>query len=290
MPLQVQGCAMASARPSLRCLLSALRQLPHAAVLLLATILLAMVARAADQYLPWTESAPVALPAAQPKSSHPESAEFQFVRMIYSSGMNFGGRQRWRTDWPEAEEHLIGGIRRLTRVNVDAAGERIAIMDDALFDHPWIYAVEVGHWALDDVEASRLRDYLLRGGFLMVDDFHGSREWESFTVSLRRIFPDRPILDIPSTDPIFHAVYDIDDQVQIPGIVTLYSGVTYERDGYTPHRRGIYDDHGRLMVVINFNMDLGDAWEHADTPEYSLKYTTRAYQYAINYIVYSMTH
>lgn len=278
---------MLSARPSPRSVLSALRQRPRALLVsVLTMMLLALVVRGADQSLSVPESSTAALL----DTAHPESSEFQFVRLIYSSGMYFGGRQRWLTDWPEAEEHLIGGIRRLTRVNVGIAGERIAIMDDALFDHPWIYAVEVGSWLLDDAEASRLRDYLLRGGFLMVDDFHGSREWEGFTASLRRIFPDRPILDIPQTDPVFHAVYDIDDRVQIPGIISLYSGETYERDGYTPHWRGIYDDHGRLMVVINFNMDLGDAWEHADTPEYSLKYTTRAYQYAINYIVYSMTH
>lgn len=278
---------MPSARPSLRSFVSALRQRPRSLLVsVLTTMLLAFVVRGADQSLFVPESSTAALL----DTAHPEFSEFQFVRLIYSSGMYFGGRQRWLTDWPEAEEHLIGGIRRLTRVNVGIAGERIAIMDDALFDHPWIYAVEVGSWSLDDAEASRLRDYLLRGGFLMVDDFHGSREWEGFTASLRRIFPDRPILDIPQTDPVFHAVYDIDDRVQIPGIISLYSGETYERDGYTPHWRGIYDDHGRLMVVINFNMDLGDAWEHADTPEYSLKYTTRAYQYAINYIVYSMTH
>jgi hypothetical protein len=107
---------------------------------------------------------------------------------------------------------------------------------------------------------------------------------------MQRVFPDRPIVDIPMDDPVFHAVYDMVDRVQIPGIVSLSTGVTYEKDGYNPEWRGIYDDQNRLMVVINFNMDLGDGWEHADVPQYSLKYTTRAYQYAINYIVYAMTH
>jgi len=217
-------------------------------------------------------------------------SEFQFVRLAYSSGGYFGRRQRWLTDWPEAEEHLLGGVHRLTRVRVGTEGEQIAIMDENLFDHPWLYAVEVGGWVLDDTEAARLRDYLLRGGFLVVDDFHGTREWAGFVASMQRIFPDRPIVDIPMDDPVFHVVYDLEDRVQIPGIMVLSTGVTYERDGYTPQWRGIYDDQDRLMVVINFNMDLGDGWEHADTPEYSLQYTTRAYQYAINYIVYAMTH
>jgi hypothetical protein len=218
------------------------------------------------------------------------NAEFQFVRMQYTGTSLFGGRERWLTDWPEAEQHLIRGIKRLTRINTAEEGYYLTIMDDSLFDYPWIYAVEVGHWALTDEETARLREYLLRGGFLMVDDFHGTLEWAGFIQGIHRIFPDRAIVDIPPDDPVFHVAYDINEHVQIPGIQSLYSGRNYEKDGFTPHWRGIYDDEGRLMVVINFNMDMGDAWEHADVPEYSLLYTTRAYKYAIDYILYAMTH
>lgn len=217
-------------------------------------------------------------------------AEFQFVRMQYIGTTLFGGRERWLTDWPEAEQHLIRGIKRLTRIDTAEDGHYLGIMDESLFDYPWIYAVEVGHWALTDEEIARLREYLLRGGFLMVDDFHGSLEWAGFIEGMHRIFPDRAIVDVPPDDAIFHVAYDLDEHVQVPGIQSLYSGRNYERDGFTPHWRGIYDDDGRLMVMINFNMDLGDAWEHADVPEYSLLYTTRAYKYAINYILYAMTH
>src|SRR5690606_14551104 len=94
----------------------------------------------------------------------------------------------------------------------------------------------------------------------------------------------------PADDPIFHVAYDLNDRSQIPGFQFVYTGVPYEQDGFEPQWRGIYDDHGRLMVIINFNMDIGDAWEHADVPEYALQYTTRAYQYAINFILYAMTH
>ena len=125
---------------------------------------------------------------------------------------------------------------------------------------------------------------------LVVDDFHGSLEWAGFVQGMHRIFPDRAIVELPPDETIFHVAYDLDEHIQIPGIQSLYSGRNYERDGFVPHYRGIYDDDGRLMVMINFNMDLGDAWEHADVPEYSLLYTTRAYKYAINYILYSMTH
>jgi hypothetical protein len=225
------------------------------------------------------------------KSGASTGAEFHFVRLAYSdiSG-DFGRGQRWLIDWPSAEQHLMGGVRRLTRIAAAEEGTFLSIMDERLFDFPWLYAVEVGGWSLNDIEAERLRDYLLRGGFLMVDDFHGSREWAGFVESMQRVFPDRPIVDIPLNDSVFHVVYDLEERIQIPGVQVLYSGSTSERDGVTPHWRGIYDDEGRLMVVINHNMDLGDAWEHADIPEYSLQFTTLAYQYAINYIMYAMTH
>jgi hypothetical protein len=216
-------------------------------------------------------------------------SEYRFVRLEYTA---VGGsrRQRWLTDAPEAEEHLIQGIHRLSRINVDSEARYMKIMDDKLFDEPWIYAVEVGGWLLSEEEAARLREYLLRGGVLVVDDFHGTREWAVFIASMQRIFPDRAIVDIPSRDSIFHVAFDLDDKLQIPGTAALSQGVTYEYDGYSPHFRGIYDDAGRLMVIINFNMDLGDSWEHADDPGYPVHYTVSGYQHAINYILYAMTH
>jgi hypothetical protein len=181
-------------------------------------------------------------------------------------------------------------VRRLTRLDAAGDGAMLSILDEQLFDYPWLYAVEVGGWSLSEAEAARLREYLLRGGSLVVDDFHGTGEWAGFVEGMRRVFPDRPIVDVVPESSLFHVVYDLDDPVQIPGIGSIVNGVTYEKDGITPHWRGIYDDEGRLMVVICFNMDLGDAWEHADTPQYPLQFTRRAYQYAINYIVYAMTH
>ena len=163
-------------------------------------------------------------------------------------------------------------------------------MDDDIFDYPMVYAVEVGGWSLSPEEAARLRDYLLRGGTLMVDDFHGSVEWAVFEDGLRKVFPDRNIVELKRDDMVFHTVFDLDEPIQIPGVAALSRGVTYEKDGVEPHWRGIYDDNGRLMVIINFNMDLGDAWEHADNPNYPLVMTNRAYQHMINYLVYAMTH
>lgn len=221
--------------------------------------------------------------------SVPDS-ELSFARLLYPEGMGRRfGRRSSMVDYPEAEVHFTQGIGRLTRVDIGEA-VMIDLTDDELFDYPWLYAVEVGYWYLDEHSAARLREYLLRGGFLMVDDFHGSREWQRFLDSMTRVFPDRQIVDISEDDEVLHVLYDLDQRIQVPGIGAWRRGVTYERDGVDPHWRGIYDDHGRLMVAINHNMDLGDAWEHADTPSYPEPMTALAYRFAVNYVVYAMTH
>jgi hypothetical protein len=223
------------------------------------------------------------------------SPEFQFVRLAYTEagggfGRRFGRGASWLTDAPEAEEHFMQGVKRLTRLSAGSDSIGIRPADPELFNYPFLYAVEVGHWELTDAEGELLREHLLRGGFLMVDDFHGTLEWETFMASLRRIFPDRPVVEIPDTAEVFHVLYDLDQRIQIPGLAALRNGVTYEKDGTTPHWRGVFDDDGRLMIAINFNMDLGDAWELADEPYYPQPMTALAYRFGINYILYTMTH
>jgi hypothetical protein len=221
----------------------------------------------------------------------PAPAEFEFVRLAYNSHPYMGrGGQSWSIDYPDAEHHFLKGVGRLTVLDVSGEGLVKTPLDDDIYDYPWLYVLEVGYWHLSDQEASRLRDYLLRGGFLMIDDFHGTVEWSMFMSSMSRVFPDRPVVDIPEGDEVFHVLYDLDQRVQIPSLRVAYSGLTYEQDGYTPHWRGIYDDEGRLMVAINHNMDIGDAWEHADWPEYPENMTSLAYRFGVNYIVYAMTH
>jgi Domain of unknown function (DUF4159) len=228
----------------------------------------------------------------------PPPPEFSFTRLVYQDNTTqgfggfggFGGRGAWRTDAPEAEMHFLQGVHRLTRIDANDGFHAVQLMDDELFDFPFLYGVEVGRWYLSDEEAARLREYLLKGGFLMVDDFHGSLQWESFMESMRRVFPEREVTEIPDNHEVFHVLFDLDHKVQIPGVYALMNGQTYEQDGVDPHWRGLFDDNGRLMVAINFNMDLGDAWEHADTPEYPQPLTALAYRFGINYVLYSMSH
>ena len=207
----------------------------------------------------------------------------------YRNGSMFPGY--WTMDYPRSDRHLLEGVRRLTRIDTRSV-EQVVDLDgsDDIFNWPIVYGVEVGHWLLPDREAKQLRDYLLRGGFLMVDDFHGTEEWETFTDSMRKVFPDRQIVEIPDKDVIFHTLYDLDEKFQVPGAQYFETGRTYEHGGVDPHWRAIYDDKGRIMVAICFNMDLGDAWEHADDPWYLEKWTSLAYRLAMNYFVYDLTH
>jgi len=215
--------------------------------------------------------------------------EFFFARLIYSSSSE-DDWPRWRADWPEAEMHFNAGLNRLTRTDVAPEGLIVRMSDEDVFDYPWLYAVEVGSMALSSDERGLLREYLLRGGFLMVDDFHGVYEWQQFEAVMSQVFPDRVIKELNDDNEAFHVLYDLDEREQIPGIRALMSNRTYEKGGRVPRWRGITDDDGRLMVAINFNQDIGDAWEHADDARYPAPLTAQAYRLGINYVLYAMTH
>jgi hypothetical protein len=223
-----------------------------------------------------------------------EKTEWAFARLRYPNyggyGMRGWGGGAWTTDYPKADRQFVQGVRRLTRLHTKSVEQVMDLDSDEIYNWPWIYAVEVGHWELTEAQCEKLRDYLLRGGFLMVDDFHGTLEWEIFIASIERVFPERPIVDLPNSDAVFHVIYDIDQRFQVPGVAALSRGVTYEDNGYEPRWRGIYDDKGRIMVAICHNMDLGDAWEWADSPDYPERYASLAYRIGVNYIIYAMTH
>jgi Domain of unknown function (DUF4159) len=213
---------------------------------------------------------------------------------------------QWTMGYPRSDRHLLEGVRRLTRIDARSM-EQVVDLDGTgeVYNWPMMYAVEVGHWLLPQDQANQLREYLLRGGFLMVDDFHGSEpfpdyatgqplnEWETFVDSMRLVFPDRPIEDIPDNDPIFHTLYDLDERFQVPGYANwMENHITYEKGptGKQPHWRCIRDDKGRIIVAICHNMDLGDAWENSDDPKYEEKWASLAYRVGMNYFVYDLTH
>jgi hypothetical protein len=231
---------------------------------------------------------------------YPDIAGYPDLDLRMRGGREFPGY--WTMDYPRSDRHLLEGVRRLTRIESRSV-EQVVSLDgtDDLYNYPTLYAVEVGHWKLKESDAKQLREFLLRGGFLMVDDFHGERaadhdqginEWANFTEGMSMIFPDRVIVDLPNDDPIFHTIYDLSERFQVPGAQYFETGITYEKGptGKIPHWRGVRDDKGRIMVAICHNMDLGDAWEHSDEAQYLEKWASLAYRIAMNYFIYDLTH
>ncbi|MGH7500198.1 MAG: DUF4159 domain-containing protein [Longimicrobiales bacterium] len=228
--------------------------------------------------------------ATDPNAPH----SFYFTRGIYSEG-GWGRRGRrggsWATDWPKSDLQFSVVLRRLT--NIDAYPEQHALTldDPELRRFPFLYILEVGDMRLMPEELEGIRNYLLAGGFLVVDDFWGSYETANFEDQMSRIFPEFPIVDLPLDHEIFHTFYDVTEILQVPSINNIrYSGRTWERDGYVPYVKAVFDNEGRLLVVINENTDLGDAWEWAEQPDYPLKYSTYAFQMGVNFIIYAMSH
>jgi hypothetical protein len=215
---------------------------------------------------------------------------------------NYGRNLYWTMDYPRSDRHLLQGVRRLTRIDSRSV-EQVVDLDgtDDVFNWPFMYAVEVGHWDLPEDQAKQLREYIDRGGFFMCDDFHGSEygmppdgvnEWQTFITSFQRVFPDEVVDEIPDKDTIFHTIYDLDDRFQVPGAQIFRTGLTYEKGetGKIPHWRCVRDKKGRIIAAICHNMDLGDAWEHSDNPEYQEKWASLAYRVAMNYFIYDLTH
>jgi hypothetical protein len=219
-----------------------------------------------------------------------EPSEFLFSRLQYSTFGYRGSRGTWSQDFPRADNDCLVVIRRLTRIDAPAPLNVVNLESDRVFDYPWIYAVGVNTWSFSDEEAKRLRDYLDRGGFLMVDHFHGEDDWQRFMSGMNQVLPDATVEDLPDSDPIYHVFNNIDEKFQIPGEQFVATGRTYEKDGYIPKWRAIRDSRGRIIVAICFNMHLGDAWEWANTGEYPEKFSGLAFRVVINYITYAMSH
>jgi hypothetical protein len=217
------------------------------------------------------------------------TSQFVFARLIYN-GRIPGYYKNWYTDYPRADHHLILGLKRLTNIDIAAEERAIPINDPSLFKYPLVYSSETEQMVLTNEDAAILREYLQRGGFWILDDFWGSAEWSSMEDQMRKIFPDAEIKDIPSDHEIFHVFFDIPKLMQVPSLAYIYTGITYEKDGFKPECKGIWDGHGRLMVVINHNTDLGDAYEWADEPQYANMFGGYAYRMAVNMFLYALTH
>ena len=220
-----------------------------------------------------------------------------FARVRYEAFTMPRGRftnpedEPWYIDAPAAEQNLSRRVRTVTSIQVNDP-VNITLEDPNLWKFPWIYIVEPGNLRLRDAEVPILREFLLRGGTLTFDDFHGPLEWANLESEMKRVFPDRKIIDLPLTHPVYSCFYQLDGFPQTPGLGSFLYGRTWEKGGFEAKLRAIEDDTGRAMVLINWNTDMGDGWEWSNAAEFPgyVKFTAQAYRMQINEIIYSLTH
>ena len=217
---------------------------------------------------------------------------FTFLRLRYDpltgrGGGRFGGGEPgWSHDYPRAERNLMKLLSELTMIRPYMDGGNIFAMDDKeIFKYPVAYLSEPGFWSLSDAEATGLRAYLQKGGFLIVDDFDGPH-WINFEEKMHTVLPDGAIVPLDVAHPVFHSFFDIEslEFLAYGNYRSISEGAKYY--GVFEHN----DPKGRLMVVVNYNNDIGDYWEWSDQGYFPIELSNEAYKLGINYIVYAMTH
>lgn len=222
---------------------------------------------------------------------------FTFVRIRYR-GTRYGRGGGWATDVPDSDLNLSFRLQQMTSMKVDPDGRILNLTDPELKDFPFIYIVEPGGLTLAEAEARALREYLLNGGFLMLDDFWGEMEWQNCEYALHQVFPHRNFVELPLDHPLYRCVFDIREKGQVPnvglGVASQWNGgITWERDdAQQVHHRAIFDDQGRMMVIATHNTDNGDGWEREGENDYYFHNFCEkiAYPLGINILFYAMTH
>jgi hypothetical protein len=220
---------------------------------------------------------------------------FYFTRGAYSSDPFSWRGRTWSIDFEKADRQFLVVMERLLNIDAFECENPVRLDDPHFRRFPFVYMVEVGGMGLTQPEVEGLRNYLLAGGLAFVDDFWGTYEWDNFEREISRVLPEFPIVEIPPEHLIFRIVYPIEEVLQVPARGNTAGGPEYyceecNAGGRTPHLRGIFDDDGRLLVVISWNSDLGDAWEWAEQPDYPWDRSNYAFQLGFNVIVYAMTH
>src|SRR5688572_20003790 len=226
---------------------------------------------------------------------------FHFCRVLFRSDFR-GDGGNWSVDYPRADINLSVRLSELTRTDVSMTnGEPnpllVRLTDDALFRCPFVMMTEVGSAYFDETEVERLREYLLKGGFLWADDFWGSYAWRHWESQIRQVFPSSqyPIVELALDHPIFRSHFVVKRVPQIPSINFWMGsgGGTSERgaDSTVPTMRAIHDADGRVMVLMTHNTDLGDSWEReTEDPNYFYHFAVDGYAVGINVVLYAMTH
>lgn len=240
-----------------------------------------------------------------PKWARPDDFDgnFLYCRGYYQSFTTEQGGSGWRTDYPGADNNFSVRLAELTHVPVQLSHNGqpnhvvVALNDPLLFHCPVLFMEDVGTARFNEIEIQNLRDFFLKGGFLWVDDFWGSRAWDNWVDTISRVLPpaEYPIVDIPMTHPIMRSLYLVHDVPQVSNIGFWRSndGATSERweDSAVVHWRGIQDKHQRLMVLMSHNTDIADTWEReGENEDYFSLFSPRGYAIGVNVVLYALTH
>ena len=229
-----------------------------------------------------------------------EDGAFTVCKIQYTEVTREDMGQGWSTDYPYAGINLMTRLSELTKTPVsrDEAGSPnywvVRLTDPELFHCPFTIASDVGTIGLSSEEASRLGEYLQKGGFLWVDDFWGTPAWEQWSSEIHKALPDFPIVDVPPNHPIRQTMFRVDEVIQVTNIQNWRrTSSTQERGTDSPHAdfRMIANEHGRIMVVMTHNTDIGDSWEReGEDHDFFVQFSPRGYQLGMNVLLYSMTH
>ena len=223
---------------------------------------------------------------------------FTFVRIQFGSGGYRPQGPSWKNDFPDSDWNFSARLQELTSLEVDPMGRVLKLTDDELFDYPFIFMSNVQNMRLSLQETTALNRYLIRGGFLMADDFWTRSAWEHVRAEMKRVFPNREPRELQADHPIFHMVYELQGTPQVPSIFAWQRGDNFEywhgdpEGDPDPHFWGFFDDQERLMALFCHNNDIGDGWEReGENPEYFRDYSERvSFPLGINIVTYVMTH
>ena len=213
----------------------------------------------------------------------PYDGRFTFVRMRYGPDYGYASqRLPWSHDYPAGERHFMKILNEVTYLGPHTEESDILPLDSPdLFRYPVAYLCEPGTWTMTDEEAANLRKYLLKGGFLIIDDFRYNH-WPNFEAQMARVLPEGKIYELPLDNLIFHAFFEIK---------TL--NVPQYYDPPPAYFRAIFEDNDpakRVMVMINYNTDISEYWEWSDTGLKPIDESNEAYKIGVNYIIYGLTH
>src|SRR5262245_28701927 len=230
-----------------------------------------------------------------PKTDENLSGRFTFVRARYEMPVGIDamgplgdGGPPWSHDYPIAGRHLMKILSELSKIDVtlDINEPIFAFDDPMLFKFPFVYFCEVGFMNLSDKEIAGMREYCLRGGFVLVDDFRGPNQFAVLQYHLKKAFPEYELKRLDITHPIFNCFFSI-KTLEVPPI---YGGGYVSYTTLYPEFWGLEDEKGRLMMVVNFNYDVSDFWQFSDNPFRPIEETNEAYKFGVNYILYALTH